>query len=278
MLYRYLAQMCIIALVITLLAHATGASDLVEIRSINPRIHVSSIVATSKNDDDAPLIIKRCYVRRAVAEKLNDVQKELETLGLGLEIMNGYRPLSVQKKLWKKCPDSRYVANPANGSRHNRGAAVDLRLINLSSGTPLLMPSKFPAFSSASHRNYHNMPNQEAKKNCKLLELVMGKYGFIPLKTEWWHYDDKNWSNYPVLDLSYKELERIQRHNHTVTPSLVEHASVRPEGTRRIRPESRRKTRKLLTWTRRSKKQTKRHARKTGKIKSKQAKKITQNA
>lgn len=274
MLYRYLAQMCIIALAITLLAHATNASDLVEIRSINPRIHVSSVVAMSKNDGESSQIIRRCYVRRAVAERLSSIQNELETLGLGLDVMNGYRPLSVQKKLWKKCPDTRYVANPANGSRHNRGAAVDLRLISLSTGIPLQMPSKFPAFSSASHRNYNNMPTQEAKKNCKLLELIMGKYGFIPLKTEWWHYDDKNWSNYPVLDLSYKELERIQRHNHTVTSSLVEHASALVGEKKSVHNRSRRKRhttsgKKLATRTKQSKKRTRNAKRTKSKVTTK---------
>jgi D-alanyl-D-alanine dipeptidase len=170
---------------------------LVDARTFNSHIRVS--------------VPSRCFVRKAVAKKLDLVQRELEPLKLGLKVLAGYRPLDAQKKLWKKCPNSRYVANPANGSRHNRGAAVDIRLVRLSDGYTLQMPSKLSHFSSKCHRCYERMPSEEIRKNCKLLELVMEKYGFIPLPTEWWHFDDGNWVNYEVLNIPFSVLEKRER-------------------------------------------------------------------
>ncbi len=184
------AQVCLFA--------ASNSEPLVELRSVNQHIRVDAAFRSKLSP------ASRCYVRKTVANHLDLVQKELEPLGLGLKIMDAYRPLSVQKKLWKKCPDSRYVANPIHGSRHNRGAAVDVRLVRLGDGKELMMPTT--TFSRACHRNYEGMQSEEMKKNCKLLELVMEKHGFIPLPTEWWHFDFKDWAAYNVLDIAIKDL------------------------------------------------------------------------
>ena len=97
-------------------------------------------------------------------------------------------------------PDERYVANPAKGSRHNRGAAVDLTLIRLSDGRELPMPTPFDDFSERAGRDYPDLP-AEVIRNRDLLRRVMEKHGFIALPTEWWHFDDVDWRNYPVTDL-----------------------------------------------------------------------------
>ncbi|KKQ48786.1 MAG: Peptidase M15D vanX D-ala-D-ala dipeptidase [candidate division TM6 bacterium GW2011_GWF2_38_10] len=177
---------------------ATNKEPLVEIKSINATINVdtSFINKTTKKST--------CFLRKTVAQKLSLVQQELGELGLGLKIMDAYRPLAEQRKLWEKFPDNRYVANPAHGSRHNRGAAVDVRLIRIKDHKELSMPTM--VFSSACHRNYPKMKNEEMKKNCKLLELIMQKHGFIPLPTEWWHFDYKEWAKYEVLDIPIERL------------------------------------------------------------------------
>lgn len=179
--------------------NATSNSEpLVEIHRVNPYIRIADAFR-SKNSNSS-----RCYLRKTVATHLDLVQRELEPLGLSLKIMDAYRPLSVQKKLWKECPNNRYVANPKHGSRHNRGAAVDVRLVRLRDGKELTMPTT--SFSRACHRNYEGMQSEEMKKNCKLLELVMEKHGFIPLPTEWWHFDYHEWASYNVLDIAINDL------------------------------------------------------------------------
>src|SRR6185295_14858120 len=119
--------------------------------------------------------VKRCYLRRFAAERLSAVQTELETMGLGLKVWDGYRPLSVQKQFWALVPDERYVASPVKGSRHNRGAAVDVTLVDRTGGE-LEMPTKFDDFTEAASANAPC--SQMAAENRKLLQRVMKKHGF----------------------------------------------------------------------------------------------------
>ncbi len=145
-----------------------------------------------------------CWLRAKTAEKLKAVQKELSAKGLGLKIYDGYRPLSVQKKLWAVMPDDRYVANPAKGSRHNRGAAVDLTLVD-KNGKELVMPTPYDDFTEKAHRNYKDLP-AEALKNRQLLQDAMQRHGFIGLDSEWWHFDDVDWKNYDLIDIDIGKL------------------------------------------------------------------------
>ena len=151
-------------------------------------------------------MFQNVFLRKFVALKLDSVQRELEKVGLGLKVWDCYRPLSVQKILWSIVPDERYVANPAKGSRHNRGCAVDLTLVD-SLGNELPMPTKYDDFTEKAHRDYYNLPDTVIK-NRKILEDVMKKYGFIPLPTEWWHFDAQGWENFSILDIPLKELNK----------------------------------------------------------------------
>lgn len=116
----------------------------------------------------------------------------------------------MQRTFWKICPDPNYVADPAKGSKHNRGSAVDVTLVDKVTGKELVMPSEFDDFTEKAHRDYAKMP-PEAGRNCKLLELIMVKHGFIPLPTEWWHFDDNNWQNYDLLDQDFDQLEKVEK-------------------------------------------------------------------
>ncbi|MCX7762433.1 MAG: M15 family metallopeptidase [Candidatus Kryptonium sp.] len=183
---------------------------LVDIQKINPRIVVEIKYATDDNFTGRKLYtVSRCFLRKFVALKLDSVQRELEKFGLGLKVWDCYRPLSVQKILWSIVPDERYVANPAKGSRHNRGCAVDLTLVD-SSGKELPMPTKYDDFSEKAHRDYYNLPDTVIK-NRKLLEDVMKKYGFIPLPTEWWHFDSEGWERFSILDIPLEELVKDRK-------------------------------------------------------------------
>ena len=180
---------------------------LVDIQKINPRIIVEIKYATEDNFTGKKLYdVPKCFLRKFVALKLDSVQRELEKVGLGLKVWDCYRPLSVQKILWSIVPDERYVANPAKGSRHNRGCAVDLTLVD-SLGNELPMPTKYDDFTEKAHRDYYNLPDTVIK-NRKILEDVMKKYGFIPLPTEWWHFDAQGWENFSILDIPLKELNK----------------------------------------------------------------------
>ncbi len=136
---------------------------------------------------------------------MREVQIELADLGFGLKVFDGYRPLSVQRKMWAIFPNHDYVADPRKGSRHNRGAAVDLTLIRLSDGAELLMPTPYDAFTPSAHRDYMKL-DAEAIRNRELLESAMSRHGFVGLPTEWWHFDDTDWKHYRILDVDYSEI------------------------------------------------------------------------
>jgi zinc D-Ala-D-Ala dipeptidase len=140
----------------------------------------------------------RCLLRREAAAALALVQQDLAKDGLGLKVFDCYRPLSVQKVLWSIVPDERYVANPQKGSRHNRGAAVDLTLVD-ARGRELPMPTAFDDFTDKAHRDYMDLP-AEVLRNRARLEAAMKRRGFQPFATEWWHFDFRGWEQYPLLD------------------------------------------------------------------------------
>lgn len=148
----------------------------------------------------------RCFLREDVASRLLRVQERLRRIGLGLKLYDCYRPFSVQEEFWRLVPDERYVSKPErkNGvivqsSRHNRGAAVDVTLVD-AKGRNMRMPTGFDNFTSAAHRG-NAEPGSPAASNSDLLERAMTAEGFLPLSTEWWHFDDPDWEKYPPLDL-----------------------------------------------------------------------------
>lgn len=146
----------------------------------------------------------RAYLLQPAAEKLKRVQEKLRQKGLGLKIFDGYRPLSAQKIFWSLVPDPRYVADPKLGSKHNRGMAVDLTLVD-SRGRELEMPSSFDDFSERASHSFQGC-SEVAKKHRSILKEAMVSAGFIPWEAEWWHYDAPGWESCPILDVSFEEL------------------------------------------------------------------------
>lgn len=180
---------------------------LVDISTVNPSIVLDMRYATANNFLNRKMYsVARCALRASVAEKLSRVQEELQQMGLGLKVYDCYRPLSVTQQMWDVLPDPRYVANPARGSRHNRGAAVDLTLID-QYGTELEMPTDFDDFTERAARDYRGSDvSDRARRNSQILEDVMTKHGFVPLVTEWWHFDAENWQQFSLLDVSLKAI------------------------------------------------------------------------
>ena len=179
------------------------AIDLVELTTIIPTIKIDLIYATDRNFTGKKIYTNpRCMLLKNVADKLACVQHELSKMGLGLLIWDAYRPLQAQKKLWEICPDSRYVCPPEKGGKHTRGTTVDLTLIRLIDGMQLEMPTGFDDFSPKAAADYADV-SPAAKKNRALLQQIMCKYGFTIFRTEWWHFDIKDWQQYPVLDIDF---------------------------------------------------------------------------
>ena len=173
---------------------------LVDIRTVNRNIRLDIRYATTNNFLKRKLYpISKCALRSSVAQKLSLVQTDLEKIGLGLKVYDCYRPFSVTEQMWEVLPNPNYVANPARGSRHNRGAAVDLTLVDRT-GKELEMPTPFDDFTAKAHRDYAG-GSAQSRKNRQLLEDAMKKQGFIGITTEWWHFDSEDWQKFAILDI-----------------------------------------------------------------------------
>ena len=147
------------------------------------------------------------WLRKPAALALDSVLIDLKKMNLGLKIFDAYRPYSITVQLWKKEPDARYAADPAKGSGHNRGIAVDLTLIDLTTQKQLEMPTAFDSFSDSAHQNFMSL-KPEVIQNRSLLKKIMEKHGFIALSTEWWHFSWPHPENYEVLDLSFDQMKK----------------------------------------------------------------------
>ena len=128
----------------------------------------------------------RCLLRDEVGNALVKVQQKLRLEGLGLKVFDCYRPWSVQKELWEKMPDPRYVTNPEKGSMHNRAAAVDLTLID-QNGHDLDMGTEYDFFGERAYHTFTELPASVLDRRRKLVAL-MEEAGFQHIRTEWWHY------------------------------------------------------------------------------------------
>lgn len=182
--------------------------QMVNLREYIPGLRCRIYYATKQN-----FVHRRLYrapgvfLRRPAAEALRAVQADLRPKGLGILIFDAYRPYTVTREMWKVVRDDQYAADPRHGSAHNRGAAVDLTLVRLSDARALPMGTPFDDFSERAHRDYHDLPDSIIA-NRQLLEVVMTKHGFRPLRTEWWHFSFQDGGSFPLMDLSFRELAR----------------------------------------------------------------------
>jgi len=173
---------------------------LVDFQKLHPNVVMDIRYATDNNFTHQVVYpVAKCLLRKSVAERLEAAAKEFEANHYRLKIYDCYRPFSVQKIFWSLVPDERYVADPKKGSRHNRGAAVDVSLTD-ADGQELEMPSPFDDFTERAHRDW-DKATPDAKKNREYLEKVMWAHGFMGLETEWWHFDAFGWKKYPIEDV-----------------------------------------------------------------------------
>lgn len=145
----------------------------------------------------------RCLLLEKTAEKLISANREFMELGYRIKILDAYRPLSVQRILWDAASDKSFVANPSRGSMHNRGAAVDVTLVDME-GNELDMPSGYDEFTERARLDYRGCTDKQAE-NRELLGEIMVKHGFTRIRSEWWHFDDNPQKSKPVLDIQFND-------------------------------------------------------------------------
>ena len=184
-------------------------ADLVELTTVDPTIHLDIRYATPNNFTGRVVYDEaHAFLQRPAAEALVRVSAALKEKGYGLLVFDGYRPWRVTKLFWditsQEKRDAGFVANPAKGSKHNRGAAVDLSLYDLSTGREVEMPSPYDEFTERADPDYAGGTSEQRERR-DFLRAAMEKEGFTVDPGEWWHFNFKGWQEYPILDIPFRE-------------------------------------------------------------------------
>jgi len=151
--------------------------------------------------------LAEAYMQRPAAEALVRAHRKLKEQGYGLLIHDAYRPWYVTKMFWDATPEDKkiFVANPANGSRHNRGCAIDLTLYDLKTGKVVEMVAGYDEMTDRSFPDYYGGTTAQ-RWHRKLLRDVMEAEGFVIYEFEWWHFDYKDWRKYSIGNKRFEEL------------------------------------------------------------------------
>ncbi len=181
---------------------------LIDLKKLIPDLVLDIRYAGTNNFNKEPFYSEAAaFLRLPAALALARVQQELKQKGLSLIIYDAYRPYSVTCAIYNKVKDTNYAAPPWTGSRHNRACAIDLSMVRISDGKELSMPTPFDEFSPKASPTYANLPDS-VKANRDFLINLMAKYGFSVYSSEWWHFDYKDWKEFPLMDLSFDQLRR----------------------------------------------------------------------
>src|SRR5580765_123325 len=187
-------------------------ADLVELIEMDPALRLEIRYATTNNFMHRPVYHQaRAFLQRPVAEALVRANQSLRAHGYCLLVFDGYRPWSVTKAFWHSATqeqrDIGFVANPREGSKHNRGCAVDLTLCELATGKEVTMPSAYDEFSDRAFSSYQG-GNPESRRLRDLLRSAMEAEGFTVLNEEWWHFDYKDWRQYKILNVPFAAIKQ----------------------------------------------------------------------
>lgn len=182
---------------------------MLELIKLDPTIKLDIRYARSDNFVGRPVYDEaRAFLQRDAAEALVRAHQTLREKGFGLVIYDGYRPWSVTKLFWEVVEEHQkpFVADPDEGSRHNRGCAVDLSLFDIETSEQTPMPSDFDEFNEKASPQYEG-GTQEARANRDQLRSAMETEGFLVNPKEWWHFDYKDWANYEIFNLPFSEID-----------------------------------------------------------------------
>lgn len=183
-------------------------ADLVELTTLDPTIRLDIRYATTRNFLGTPLYSQaRAFLQRPAAMALVRVERSLAGEGYGLLVHDAYRPWYVTKMFWDAMPPAlhRYVADPAQGSRHNRGCAVDLTLYELKTGREVPMPSLYDEATERAWPSYSGGTAQQRRMR-DLLRRHMEAQGFTVYEFEWWHFDYRDWKSYRIGNVRFEDL------------------------------------------------------------------------
>jgi len=183
-------------------------SELVEVATLEPGIRLDMRYASTNNFMSSVFYDEeRLFLQRPAAEGVVRAHRALARYGYGLLLHDGYRPWYVTKMFWDATPESEkiFVADPASGSRHNRGAAIDLNLYDLRTGEPVDMVGTYDEFSPRSFPDYPGGTSRQRWQR-DLLRRTMVEEGFSVYEAEWWHFDHGDWREYAIQNATFDEL------------------------------------------------------------------------
>jgi D-alanyl-D-alanine dipeptidase len=195
--------------------HESGSfrePDLVELDKFDATVKLDIRYATSDNFVGRPVYPQaRAFLQRPAAEALRRVNAGLRQHGYGIVVFDGYRPWSVTKLFWDVTPPDKhqFVADPREGSRHNRGCAADVSLYQLATGRNVPMPSEYDEMTERAYPDYRGGTDDE-RRTRDLLRRVMEAEGFSVYRTEWWHFDYRDWTQYAILDIPFATILQQQ--------------------------------------------------------------------
>lgn len=183
-------------------------SDLVELVTLEPGLRLDIRYAGSDNFLSQPIYAQaRAFMQRPAAEAVVRAHRALAIRGYGLLVHDAYRPWYVTKVFWDATPPDQhdFVADPNQGSRHNRGCAIDVTLYELASGKVIEMPSLYDEMSERSYPTYRG-GNRQQRAHRDLLRQALEAEGFQVLVTEWWHFDYQDWRQYRIQNQRFEDL------------------------------------------------------------------------
>jgi D-alanyl-D-alanine dipeptidase len=185
---------------------------LIELITLDPTIKLDIRYATDNNFVGRSVYPEaRAFLQKPAANAVVRVHRKLQEKGLGIVIFDGYRPWTITKLFWDVVPEDKrkFVADPAKGSKHNRGCAVDLSIYDLKTGQLIDMPSGYDEFTERASPDYRGgTPAQTA--NREILRKLMEAEGFTVNPNEWWHFDYKSWQDYAIYDISFEEVGKTK--------------------------------------------------------------------
>jgi D-alanyl-D-alanine dipeptidase len=182
--------------------------DLVDLETLEKGIKLDIRYASTDNFLSTPVYREaRAFLQRPAAEALARAHRALAPLGYGLLVHDAYRPWYVTKVFWDATPPEGkiFVADPSQGSRHNRGCAVDLTLYDLKTGRAVAMPSVYDEQSPRAFPDYPGGTGEERLRR-QILRRAMEDAGFSVFEFEWWHFDYKDWRRYPLMNATFDRL------------------------------------------------------------------------
>lgn len=185
--------------------------ELIEVKTLDPTIRLDIRYATADNFMHRQVYPQaRAFMQRPAAEALVRVNRSLNNEGYGLVIFDAYRPWSITKHIWDTATEydrkNKFVADPREGSKHNRGCAVDVTIVDLKTGAEVTMPSEFDDFSDRARPMYSG-GTPESRRLRALLRQAMEAQNFEASDEEWWHFNYRDWQKYRLQDIPFEKID-----------------------------------------------------------------------